>query len=43
MALVVEVVVDRGVDGGGFLLGLYVPEFDQSVRNGSSASRMESV
>ena len=43
MALVVEVVVSPGVDGGGFLHGLYVSEFDQSVRNGSSASRMESV
>ena len=27
MAFVVEVVVDRGVDGGEFLQGLYVPEF----------------
>ena len=27
MALVVEVTVDRGVDGGEFLQGLDVPEF----------------
>ena len=29
MAVVVEVVVDRSMDGGEFLQGLYVPEFGQ--------------
>ncbi len=41
MALVVEVVVGRGMDGGGFLHGLYVPEFDH--RPFSSSDRLVRV